>query len=364
MKHKICLAIMLSISSIVFAQDKPAAIPDPNQGSDKSTGTVQTTGAAANKHATAAAQESGSSPTPLIFGDAHFTIPAGWRHRETLTGANKIKVMLIVPPDVTPKQNLSVLMLPAQDLEGADFAQAVDKILKQALAPNEHLIKFSELPARRAGDYDLLTRTMVVSDDAGHRSVRICFAADPGHRLEMMFVSADSQETLKHYQADVAVLLNSLSYGDSPAPPEMEEKASGVAQAPSGTGSEAKSQESAESGTVGKPAQSTPANGPQSVAPGIRTRVAADESVLLCTDPARLDGAMDFAKYGDSYNALRALRNDAFFRVTGPATLVVKESDLKSRWPKVFVTVLDGDSAGRTGWVVLSELKDLKPPAK
>ncbi len=73
---------------------------------------------------------------------------------------------------------------------------------------------------------------------------------------------------------------------------------------------------------------------------------------------------MDFAKYGDSYNALRALRHDAFFRVTGPATLEVRDSELKSRWPKVFVAVLDGDSAGRTGWVVLSELKDLKQPAK
>ena len=73
---------------------------------------------------------------------------------------------------------------------------------------------------------------------------------------------------------------------------------------------------------------------------------------------------MDAAKNGDSYSASRALRYDYFFRVSGPVTLEVKEWQLKSRWPKVFVAVLDGDFAGRTGWVLLSELKDLKSPAK
>ena len=95
------------------------------------------------------------------------------------------------------------------------------------------------------------------------------------------------------------------------------------------------------------------------VPPATRSRVREGESVLLCADPARLDSAMDFAKYGSASNAYEALRNDAFFHVTGPASLEVRESDLNSRWPKVLVKVLDGPYAGRTGWVVLSELKNL-----
>ena len=140
-----------------------------------------------------------ASPTPLTFGGAHVTVPPGWRHVETQSGANKVKGLLIVPPDNTEKKNLAILLVPGQDLQGADFPQAFDAIIKKGLAPNEHMVQYSELPVRKAAGYDFLTRSMVVADDAGHRSVRVCFGANPRHRLEMLIVSADSKETLKHY---------------------------------------------------------------------------------------------------------------------------------------------------------------------
>jgi hypothetical protein len=63
--------------------------------------------------------------------------------------------------------------------------------------------------------------------------------------------------------------------------------------------------------------------------------------VLLCKDAARLDFAMTAAKNGNTYDARRALSYDYFFRVTGPAVLEIKESQLKSDWPKVFVTIVN-----------------------
>ena len=305
-----------------------------------------------------------ASPTPLTFGDAHVTVPPGWRHVETQSGASRVKVLLIVPPDNTEKKNLAILLMPGQDLQGADFPQAFDAIIKKGLAPNEHVVQYSELPVRRAAGYDFLTRSMVVADDAGHRSVRVCFGANPRHRLEMLIVSADSKETLKHYEADVASLLNSYSFGDASVPADTRNEASGATHAPARTDSGVPGPQGPNSGTNANPERGSTASSPKTVAPGTRARVPEGGSVLLCTDPTRLDGAMDFAKYGDSYNALRALRNDAFFRVTGPASLEVRESDLKSRWPKVLVRVLDGVYAGRTGWVVLAELKDLNQPAR
>lgn len=293
--------------------------------------------------------------TPLTFGDARVTVPPGWTHVETQSGANT--VLLMVPPDNTDKRNLAVVLLPGQDLHGADFPQALDTILKKALTPHEHLVQYSELPPRKEAGYDLLTRSMVIADDAGHRSVRVCFAANPRHRLEMMIVSADSTETFKHYQADVASVLSSYTFGDVSAPGDAKNPESGATNVPARS-----------SGTNPNPRPGSPAGSPGTVAPGMRSRVPEDASVLLCTDPARLDGAMMFANLGQSRNALQALRNMAFFRVNGPALLEVRESDLTSawpnRWPKVFVKVLDGASAGRTGWVVLSELKDIKQPAK
>ncbi len=314
-----------------------------------------------------AQEKPGASSTPLTFGDAHVTVPPGWRHVETPSGANKAKVLLMVPPGNTEKKNLAVLLLPGQDLGGADFPQAVDAILKKGLAPHEHLVQYSELPVRKAAGYDFLTRAMIVADDAGHRSVRVCFGANPGHQLEMLIVSADSKETLKYYEADVSSLLASYSFDDASAPAVAKNEVSGAPPTPAHTDADVPDVPDVQGpnpGTNAKPERSNTPGGAKTVAPGVRARVPDGESVLLCADPSRLDGAMDFAKYGDSYNALRALRNDAFFRVTGPASLVVRESELKSRWPKVFVTVVDGDSAGRTGWVVLSELKDLKQPAK
>ncbi len=329
MKCRIALGIMLLISVAGLTQDKPAA-----------------------------------SPTPLTVGDAHVTVPVGWRHVETQSGANKVKSVLIVPPDNTQKRNLAILLMPGQELQGADFPQVFDAILKKALAPNERLVEYSELPVRKAAGYDFLTRSMVVADDAGHRSVRVCFGANPGHRLEMLIVSADSKETLKHYEADVASLLSSYSFGDGSVPADTKNEESGATHAPARTDSAVPGAQGPSSGTNAKPERDSTAGSPKTVAPGARARVPEGGSVLLCNDPARLDFAMDAAKLGNSYDALRALRHDAFFRVTGPASLEVKESELKSRWPKVFVKVLDGDSAGKTGWVVLSELKDLKQPAK
>ncbi len=315
MKCRIALGMMLLLSIAGFTQNKPAA-----------------------------PSESGSSPMPLTFGDAQVTIPAGWKHVERQSGLTKF--MLLIPPDITKENKFGVLLLPGQDLQGADFPQTFDRILKQGLAANEHLVEYSEVPARKDAGYDLLARVMVVANDAGHRSFRMCFAANPRHRLEMMIVSADSQEMLKHYQPELALLLKSWSFGEAPAPAGPKEEESGAAHVP------ADAEERGRTGSGSK------------VPPGTRSQVPDGDSVLLCSDPARLDAAMDFAKYGNSYAALQALRNDAFFRVTGPARLEVKEFEMKSRWPKVLVTVLDGYAAGRTGWVVLSELKDVKAPAK
>ncbi len=304
-----------------------------------------------------------AASTALTFGDAHLTVPAGWRHVETESGPNKAKVLLIVPPADAENRKLAILVMPGQDLQG-DFPQTFDAILKKALAPNEHVVQYSDLPVRKTPEYDFLTRSMVVADDAGHRSVRVCFGANPGHRLEMLIVSADSKETLQHYQAEVSSLLGSYSFGETAASSGTNSEESGTTTSAVGAESGAPAEQGSSSETNPNAQGSHTAGSPKIVANGPRAHVPDGESVLLCTDSNRLDGAMDFAKYGDSYNALRALRNDAFFRVNGPATLAAEKFEMKSRWPKVFVTVLDGDFAGRTGWVVLSELKDLKPPSK
>jgi hypothetical protein len=200
---------------------------------------------------------------------------------------------------------------------------------------------------------------MIIADDKGHRSVRVCFAANPHDRLEMLIASADSQETLKQYQPELASVLGSLTYDKTPASMDGTEHDSAIAHTPATAAPGAPPATSQQQDAPSRAAKTAPM--------GRRAEIHDGESVLLCTERARLDGAMDFAKYGDSYNALRALRNDAFFRVNGPVSLAVKDTELKSRWPKVLVTVLNGDLAGRTGWVVLSELKDLndlKEPTK
>jgi hypothetical protein len=279
-----------------------------------------------------------ASPIPVAFGDARLSVPAGWKQVHTRAGANNVGVLLLAPPHNTDRSNLTILVSPGQDLRGAAFPKVFDAVLKSALPPDEHLVQYSELPLRQAAGYAFATRSMIVADAAGHRSVRICFGANPGHRLEMLIVSADSQETLHRYQSDVASVLNSYSFE---------------------VGSDSTSLQRAAPPTTDGHPPIEGSNAPNTVPVGTRTSIPEGGSVLLCTDPARLDGAMDFAKYGDSYNALRAVRNDAFFHVNGPVSLEVRQSELKSRWPKVFVEVLDGDSAGRTGWAVLSELKDL-----
>ncbi len=289
-----------------------------------------------------------ASPIRITFGDARILVPAGWKHVETRSGANNVGVLLIAPPDNTDRKNLTILVSPGQDLRDVEFPKAFDVVLKSALAPNEHIVQYSELPVRRAAGYAFATRSMVVADDAGRRSVRLCFGANPAQRLEMLIVSADSRETLQRYQSEVASVLNSYSFGDAP-PAAGSNTADGAPPPPA-----------ANSHAQDASAQSAA----KTVAVGTTASIGEDASVLLCTDSARLDGAMDFAKHGDSYNALRALRNDAFFRVNGPASLEVRESEVASRWPKVYVKVLNGESAGKTGWVLLSELRDLKEPAK
>ncbi len=103
----------------------------------------------------------------------------------------------------------------------------------------------------------------------------------------------------------------------------------------------------------------------RTVRPGTRARVPPDSGPLVaCTDAALLDFAFDAARFGNAYDARRAMADTRFFTVPSPASVEVKDSELKSRWPKVLVTVLDGDAAGRVGWVVLSQLPDLPQPPK
>ena len=301
MKYRIALSLVLLIGGIGFTQEKSAA-----------------------------------SSTPVTFGSAHIAVPAGWTHVERPGG------MVMIPPDITGQKTLTIVVLPGRELPRMDFAQAVDAVLKKSLAANERLLQYSELPLRKAPGYDFLTRAMVIGDEAGQSSVRVCFAANPGGRLEMLMVSADSNETLKQYEAEIGLVLNSYSFADTAAQSESKKEERGAKQA----------------STTERPERDTNKAGSARTTPaGPRTLVAEGESVLLCTEPSRLDFAMDAAKNGDNYAASRALRYDYFFRVTGPAWVVITESDTKSRWPKAFVTVVDGDSAGRTGWVLLSELK-------
>ncbi len=282
----------------------------------------------------AIAGELDTAPVPVTFGDSHLTVPAGWTHREQQANAGRF--LLIAPPDATAGK-LAVLLPPGRDLPDTDFPQLFDTILKQGLAANEHLVKYSEAVSRKASGYDMLTRSMVVADDAGHSSYRVCFGANPNRRLEMMILSADSPDLFKRYEAEIGVLLNSWSFDHAPAQASTTARLAGsVTEAPP-----------------------QPAGAARTL-----SRVPEGESVLLCRDPARLDFAMDAARDGRSYDASLALRHDAFFRVNGPATLEITQTERQSRWPKALVTVVDGGAAGHSGWVVLSELKDVKGPAK
>ena len=318
MKSRIAFSIMLLISVAGCTQDKPAASPAP--------------------------QASGA----LTFGDAHIVIPPGWTHIE------RQSLLLMLPPDLTEQRNLTILLLPGRDLTGVTFPQAVDAILKKSLAANEHLVQYSELPLRKGPGYDFLTRSMIVSDDAGHNSIRMGFAANPGHRLEMLIVSADSKETLQHYQSEISSVLNSYSFADVAANTKTKREESGTAS----------SVPSQQPGTEANPKGNSKIGSSRTTSAGNRTQVSDGESVLLCIDPARLDFAMDAAKRGDNYAASRALSYDYFFRVTGPAWLEITQYEMNSKWPKALVNVLDGDSAGRTGWVLLSELKRAAQPQK
>ncbi len=328
MKSRIVLGLMLLISTAGLTQDKRATSPDSNP------------------------------PAPVTFGDASFNVPPGWRYVEKQSGTTKF--LLIVPPDIAENSKLAILVLPGQDLNGATFPQTLDRILRQGVAANEHLVEYSEVPPRKAAEYDLVTRAMVAADEKGHRSFRICFAANPRDRLEMVIVSADTTDLIKRYEAEIASLLSSLSYtGRS------------VGNGATDTAATQPRSHNAVGGTVptdrGKAAiggRRATSIRPLAVPSGTRTQVRNGQSVLLCKDPARLDFAMDSAKNGLAYLAAKALQHDAFLRVNGPVFLEVRESELQSRWPKVFVTVLDGDSAGRTGWVLLSELTNLKELAR
>lgn len=109
------------------------------------------------------------------------------------------------------------------------------------------------------------------------------------------------------------------------------------------------------------PAVTQPADASQPLRPGTRGSIGADGlNVMFCTDARRLDTAMDFAKYGNSRMALMTMSDPVFFDVAGPVAVEVLESDTKSRWPKVLLKVLDGNSAGKTGWVVLSAVRDFR----
>ena len=104
--------------------------------------------------------------------------------------------------------------------------------------------------------------------------------------------------------------------------------------------------------------------GPKEIPAGTKTNLADGQYVVFFHDKGLLDFAFDAAHIGNTHDAMEAMADTRAFHVTGPASLEVKESEMKSRWPKVFVKILDGESAGETGWVVVSELKDLPQPPK
>ncbi len=204
--------------------------------------------------------------------------------------------------------------------------------------------------------------TLKMRDSKG--KVRTLNFADPGSTVDKssgLPVLREPANAVRRLQA-VASVIAATANPTVPAAPYQEE--SNATPAPARAGSAAPEQQRPNPATNANTQQPGAASRSKTVAPGTRSRVPDGESVLLCSDPVRLDGAMDFAKLGSAANAYQALRNDAFFSVRGPASLEVRDSDMKSRWPKVLVRVLDGYYAGRTGWVVLSELKDLNQPAK
>lgn len=262
-------------------------------------------------------------------------LPFSLMHHHTLTGGHP--AMLIIKAGA-----IAFDPMKAPDCNQRAFEE-----------PLSNLVSASQT-ARASGEVFL---TLKMRDPKG--KVRTFDFADPGSTVDKsgsLPVLREPANAARRLQA----LANVIARASRPASPdEVKYQESLAVRAP------AQSAPSAQ-----RPAAYTPANGnperagaaaaPNTVTPGARSRVPDGESVLLCSDPVRLDGAMDFAKLGNAANALQALRNDAFFRVTGPTSLEVKDSDLNSRWPKVLVKVLDGYFAGRTGWALRSELKDLK----
>ncbi len=204
--------------------------------------------------------------------------------------------------------------------------------------------------------------TLKMRDSQG--KVRTLNFGDPGSTVDKsggLPVLREPPDAARRLQAVANVIAATVKPSIAAARYKEESNAT---PAPASAGSAVPEQQHPNPATNANTPQRGIAGGTNTVAPGMRSRVPDGESVLLCTDPVRLDGAMDFAKYGSAANAYQALRNEAFFRVTGPALLEVRESDLRSRWPKVLVRVLDGAYAGRTGWLVLSELKNLNQPAR
>jgi hypothetical protein len=146
-----------------------------------------------------------------------YKAPAGWKASERAGQAG----MVFTSPDSTATQQAVILILLAPAQNGLDLAAGFEAAVKDVAQKGKVLESTDAVTTKTRQGFDAVSRTLVIQGDGEQRVYARMIAANVQNRMAGIYYLATTQELYDLHQADMAALLQSVSFNatatDAPA---------------------------------------------------------------------------------------------------------------------------------------------------
>jgi hypothetical protein len=143
-----------------------------------------------------------------VYEIVRYTAPAGWKVSDGPGQTGKV----FTSPDSTASDQAMILLVVSPAQEGLDLTMAFETAVK-GVSSNGKVVESSEvISSKTRQGFDALSRTLVVQGEGNQKAYARMIGAKVDNRMAGIFYLAKSQALYDAHQAEMAALLQSVSF--------------------------------------------------------------------------------------------------------------------------------------------------------